>query len=85
MKKVLFAAAFAAFALTSCGSDDDGGTTDCVTASANVSSTLQAFSSDPSDANCIAYRNALSTFINSGCAGSQQASSQALLDALPCN
>lgn len=25
MKKILFLAAFAAFALTSCGSDDDGG------------------------------------------------------------
>jgi hypothetical protein len=85
MKKVLFAAAFAAFALTSCGSDDDGGTTDCVTAASEVSISQQTYSGDPSTENCNEYRDALQIFINSGCAGAEQSSFEGLLELLPCN
>ncbi|MGJ8665518.1 MAG: hypothetical protein ACSHW7_04070 [Patiriisocius sp.] len=84
MKKFILSLAVFGVVLTSCGGDDDAGF-DCVAASQDISTKLTAFIEDDSNANCLAYRASLQSFLNNGCTGAQSTQFQAALDDLDCN
>ena len=82
MKKLMLVAlTVAAFGITSCGSDDDGGV-DCVSLATNVANAAETYGADQSVANCEAYKAALEAYANSGCEGSGDVG--ALISALDC-
>lgn len=71
-------------AFVGCSSDDDKGSAfDCVQQVDKIMDTGAAYTADDSDANCIAFRDALKAAINNNCPGSSVYQSQ--LDELPCN
>ncbi|GEQ84705.1 hypothetical protein ULMS_02130 [Patiriisocius marinistellae] len=84
MKKLILSLAVMGMVLTACGSDDDAGF-DCVASSQDISAKLTAFIEDDSNANCLAYRASLQSFVDNGCSGEQAAQFQAALDDLDCN
>jgi len=86
MKKVLIFGVVALFTAgifaTSCDEDNP---ISCAQKLVEVSSAASAYSSDPSDANCIIYKNALQDYINcDGIAQTDKATYQAIMEALPC-
>lgn len=87
MKKVILSSlAVVVFSFTSCGSDDDGGGINCISAAQELADAAQAFGSDPSTENCNAYKTVLQSFLNGGCAPDQatEDSTQQILDNLNC-
>ena len=89
MRKLLFSALILSLAFTSCKKDDEVTevleAVDCVQATQNASDTQIAYVNDPSNANCVEYRDTLQTIIDNGCAGTNTANFQASIDALPCS
>ncbi len=70
-------------AFVNCSSDDDKGTVmDCYQHGNKVADAGIAYSQNATDANCIAYRDALKAAINDGCMATTY---QSWLDELPCN
>lgn len=86
MKKLTFIllAVAGSMAFVNCSSDDDKGTAiDCYELAQDVMDAASAYTSNNTDANCIAYKNALQAAINAECAGSSVF--QDTLNALPCS
>lgn len=86
MKKLTFIllAVTGSMAFVNCSSDDDKGTAfDCYQQAQKIMDTGSAYSADNSNANCIAFRDALKAAIDANCPGSSVYQSQ--LDELPCN
>ncbi|SMC76499.1 hypothetical protein [Moheibacter sediminis] len=86
MKKLTFIllAVAGSMAFVGCSSDDDKGTAlDCYNQAQKIMDTGAAYSANDSDANCIAFRDALKAAIDASCPGSSVYQSQ--LEALPCN
>lgn len=82
MKKFfVMALAIGMISFASCSSDDDAAP-DCVALSTNIANTSQAYSDDPSDANCEAYAAAMKAYIDAKCEGF--ADLEASYDALAC-
>lgn len=71
-------------AFVNCSSDDDkGSAVDCYELAQDVMDAGSAYTADNTDANCIAYKNALQAAIDAECPGSSDF--QDAMDALPCN
>lgn len=89
MKKLLFSALVLSLVVTSCKKDDDVSNIfeafDCLQGTEDASDAADAYSNDPSNANCITYRDSLQSLLDQGCLGNNTASTQASIDALPCN
>ena len=89
MRKLLFSALIMSVVFTSCKKDDEVEevleAVDCVQATQNASDAQIAYTNDPSNANCVVYRDTLQAIIDNGCAGTNTPTFQASIDALPCN
>jgi len=87
MKKLTFIllAVAGSMAFVNCSSDDDEKVVavDCYELAQDVMDAASAYTADNTDANCIAYKNALQAAIDAECAGSS--TFQGVIDALPCN
>ena len=89
MKKLLFSAIVLSLTITSCKTKDDVediiNAFDCIDAIEAASDAQDAYEADPSNANCVSYRDALQTLINEDCLGGDTTSTQAAIDLLPCS
>ncbi len=89
MRKLLFSTLILSLAFTSCKKDDEVTevleAVDCSQRTQEASDAAIAYSNDNSNANCLAYREALQTIIDERCAGTNAPNFQVVIDGLACN
>ena len=77
----LVAALACSFALTSCKKDEEE---NCADLFKNVTTSMQAYTSDLSDANCKAVRASMQAYIDAGCDGAEAYKAQLESGAYDC-